>query len=77
MAPNIKSLPATEIAAASGKPATEAVGTPRDPSPDEGRERLIRFLEREIWPHVPAAQRGQTTGAEEWDAALGFGPDGV
>lgn len=45
-----------------------------DPSDREGRAR--RFLEREVWPLVPAEELGRRLTAEEEDAILGFGTDG-
>ena len=39
--------------------------------------RLRRFLERDVWPRVPADQLGRTLTREEEDAILGYGPEGV
>ncbi len=43
----------------------------------ELRARLVRFLEQEVWPLVPAAERGRTVSRDEEDATLGYGPDGA
>jgi len=39
------------------------------------RDRLVRFLEREVWSRVPEGTRAPTK-AEREDI-LGYGPDGV
>jgi antitoxin VapB len=39
--------------------------------------RLRRFLERELWPAVPADARGRRLTRVEEDDILGFGPDGA
>jgi antitoxin VapB len=41
------------------------------------KERLLQFLEREVWPHIPPGERGRVLTREEEDDILGFGPDGV
>jgi antitoxin VapB len=41
------------------------------------KERLIEYMAREVWPHIPADQLGKTLTREEEDDILGFGPDGV
>jgi prevent-host-death family protein len=43
----------------------------------ERAARLTRFLEQEVWPLVPDAERGRTLTREEEDAILGYGPRGV
>jgi antitoxin VapB len=45
--------------------------------PEDRESRVRRFLEREVWPLVPADQIGRRLTAEEEDAILGFGPDGA
>jgi prevent-host-death family protein len=44
--------------------------------PDRG-ERLQRFLEEEVWPHIPPEELGRRLTRAEEDAILGYGPDGV
>lgn len=39
-------------------------------------ERLRAFLEREVWPKVPAEVRGKGISQEEQDEILGYGPEG-
>jgi antitoxin VapB len=41
------------------------------------KERLLQFLKREVWPHIPPGERGRVLTREEEDNLLGFGPDGV
>jgi antitoxin VapB len=41
------------------------------------REKLLRLLEREIWPLVPAFELGKRLTREEEDAILGYGSHGV
>jgi antitoxin VapB len=36
---------------------------------------LRRFLAREVWPQVPAAERGRRLTREEEDVILGAGPE--
>lgn len=43
----------------------------------ERAARLRRFLEQEVWPAVPAGQRGRVLTREEEDAILGHGREGV
>lgn len=40
-------------------------------------ERATAFLEREVWPQVPAAQLGRRLTSAEEDEILGYGADGV
>ncbi len=41
------------------------------------KQRLLRYLEREVWPYIPPEERGRTLTREEEDEILGYGPDGV
>jgi antitoxin VapB len=41
------------------------------------RADLLRFLEREVWPEIPAQQRGRRLTRREEDALLGYGREGV
>ncbi|MCP3957515.1 MAG: hypothetical protein GY719_06650 [bacterium] len=42
------------------------------------RERELRqFLEREIWPQIPATVLGKRVTKEDREAILGYGPAGV
>jgi antitoxin VapB len=40
------------------------------------RPRGLRFLEREVWPHVPADQLGRRLTRDEEEEVLGCGPSG-
>jgi antitoxin VapB len=40
-------------------------------------ERLVEYLEREVWPHLPEGVRGRAPSREEQDEILGYGPYGV
>lgn len=41
------------------------------------KERLLAFLEREIWPAVPKKRLGRRMTRAEEDRMLGYGPEGV
>ena len=41
------------------------------------RVRLVRFLERDVWPIVPRRLRGRRLSRKEHDDILGYGPEGV
>jgi antitoxin VapB len=41
------------------------------------KERVLRFLEREVWPLVPEEQRGKAPTREEREEILGYGEAGV
>lgn len=44
----------------------------------ERRKRLAhlwRYLEDEVWPNLPAGERGRVLTREEEDRILGYGPD--
>jgi antitoxin VapB len=77
---------AAEIAALTGDTKTGAIRR----ALQERRERLgvrarrrdrmqeaLRFLEREVWPTVPAAELGQVMTREEEEAILGYGESGA
>lgn len=40
-------------------------------------DRMLRVLEREIWPAIPAAVRGVRLSKAEEERLLGYGPDGA
>jgi antitoxin VapB len=46
-------------------------------SPGNREAHALRFLEREIWPRIPADQLGRRLSSSEEDQILGYGPDGV
>lgn len=41
------------------------------------RDRLLSFLEHEIWPQVPRRERGRRLTTREEDEILGYDEDGV
>ena len=50
-----------------------AIGVDRDAR----RAELLRFMQEEIWVHVPLELRGQPHDSSRDDAILGYGPDGL
>jgi antitoxin VapB len=77
---------AEEVARLAGESKTEAVRRALSErkqrlahrvDPDDRDGRIRRFLEREVWPLVPADELGRRLTANEEDAILGFGPDGA
>jgi antitoxin VapB len=89
MALNIKNIEverlAADVARLTGESKTEAIRraleerrrrlTPR--SPDERRTRVLRFLEKRVWPTLPKNQKGRRLTRAEEDEILGYGPGGV
>lgn len=75
-----------EVARLTGETKTEAVRlalierrqrlSQRVATKDRG-QRLVSFLEREVWPQVPPEQLGRRLTSEEEDEILGYGPDGA
>ena len=90
MALNIKNRDverlATEVARMTGESKTEAVRKAlaerkarlayRVVDQDRGAA-LRRFLEREVWPTLPASEIGRRLSREEEAEILGYGSDGV
>ena len=83
--PEVERL-ATEVARLTGETKTQAIKV----ALEERRRRLtsgidpaaraaeaLRWLEREVWSHVPAEQRGRPHDSHADDQLLGYGPDGV
>ena len=75
---------ATELAALTGETKTRAVRvaleerTQRLGRRESAGERMLRVLEEEIWPRIPAELRGRPPLTKpEREAILGYGPDGV
>ncbi|HEX3962785.1 MAG TPA: type II toxin-antitoxin system VapB family antitoxin [Trebonia sp.] len=46
-------------------------------SPGDRETQARRFLEREVWPRVPADQLGRRLSRSEEDEILGYGEEGV
>lgn len=73
---------ATEIAAVTQTTKTGAVRDALrdrkahlDARADERHETLLRFMEEEIWPQIPADLRGTAPTKAEREAILGLAPD--
>ena len=83
--PEVERL-AAEVVALTGETKTEAIRRAleerrarlayRITAEDRGK-RLTRFLETEVWPHIPDAERGRQLSRVAEDALLGYGPEGV
>ena len=82
--PHVEQL-AEEIASLTGESKTEAIrraleerrGRLKSVSSDTRRARVLRFLEKKVWPTVPKAQVGRRLTRAEEDEILGYGPGGV
>jgi antitoxin VapB len=76
---------AAEVARLTGETKTEAIRRAleerrqrlKSASLEKRRARVLRFLEKEVWPNFPKEQLGRRLTREEEDDILGFGPDGV
>lgn len=90
MALNIKNVEverlAAEVARLTGETKTEAIKRAlaerrqrlvHRVDPADGHGRALRFLERDVWPTIPAAAAGRRMTRTEEDAILGYGPAGT
>ncbi len=89
MALNIKNAEverlAAEVARLTGESKTEAIRRALDerrrrlkgPAIEQRRARVLRFLEKKVWPTLPESERGRRLTRAEEDEILGFGADGV
>ena len=89
MALNIKNAEverlATEVARLTGESKTEAIRRAleerrrrlKSVSADSRRARVLRFLEKVVWPTLPPDQMGRRLSREEEDEILGYGKGGV
>jgi len=89
MALNIKNAVverlAAEVARLTGESKTEAIRRAleerrrrlKQVSPDDRRKRVLRHLEKNVWPTLPKEELGRRLTRSEEDAILGYGPDGV
>ena len=76
---------ANEVARLTGESKTEAIrraleerrGRLKSASSDSRRVRVLRFLERKVWPGLPKKERGRRLTRAEEDDLLGYGPGGV
>jgi len=82
--PEVERL-ATEVARLAGESKTEAIRRALDErrlrlrsgSRDDRRARVLRFLEKKVWPTLPKSEIGRRLTRAEEDEILGFGPGGV
>ena len=89
MALNIKNAEverlASEVARLTGESKTEAIrralderrGRLKSPSHASRRGRVLRFLQKKVWPELPKNQVGRRITRAEEDEILGYGPGGV
>jgi antitoxin VapB len=89
MALNIKNVEverlAAEVARLTGESKTQAIRRALQerrqrltgPSIPHRRARVLRFLEKKVWPTLPARERGRRLTRAEEDEILGYGPGGV
>jgi antitoxin VapB len=76
---------AAEVARMTGETKTEAIGraledrktrlASRAPSRDRA-SKIMDYLEREVWPNIPADVLGKKVTKREREEILGIGPDG-
>lgn len=89
MALNIKNVEverlAAEVARLTGESKTEAIRRALDErrrrlkavSTTDRRAKVLRFLEKKVWPTLPTDQLGRRLSRAEEDEILGYGPGGV
>jgi antitoxin VapB len=46
-------------------------------NPADRQTRALHFLEREVWPRIPADELGRRLTTDEEDEILGYGPEGT
>jgi antitoxin VapB len=76
---------AAEVARLAGETKTEAIRRALEDrkrrltghSVAERRQRILKLLERRVWPTLPARERGRRLTRTEEDAILGYGGKGV
>ena len=76
---------AAEVARMTGESKTEAIRRAllerqerlRGRSVEQRRDRILKFLEKKVWPTLPEGEWGRRLTHAEEDEILGFGPDGV
>ena len=89
MALNIKNAEverlAADVARLTGESKTEAIRRALDErrqrlrqlSTGDRRARVLRFLEKKVWPSLPKDQVGRRLSRADEDDILGYGPGGV
>lgn len=77
---------ATEVAHITGETKTEAIRRALAErrqrlsyriAAGDRQQRALRFLEREVWPRIPAGQLGRRLSRAEEEEILGYGPPGA
>lgn len=76
---------AAEVARLTGESKTEAIRRAlherrrqlKSGSTGDRRARVLRFLEKKVWPTLPKSQVGRRLARAEEDEILGYGPGGV
>jgi antitoxin VapB len=76
---------AAEVARLTGESKTEAIRRAleerrsrlKSASGESRRGRVLRFLEKKVWPGLPKNQAGRRLTRAEEDQILGYGPGGV
>ena len=76
---------AAEVARLTGESKTEAIRRALEErkrrlkaaAAGDRRARVLKFLEKKVWPTLPDDQRGRRLSRAEEDDILGFGPGGV
>jgi antitoxin VapB len=76
---------ASEVARLTGESKAEAIRRALDErlrrlqtsATDSRRARVLRFLERKVWPSLPKGRIGRRLSRAERDEILGYGPRGV
>lgn len=82
--PEVERL-AAEVARLTGESKTEAIRRALEErkrrlqhsAPGDRRGRVLKFLEKKVWPTLPDGQRGRRLSRAEEDEILGFGAGGV
>ena len=82
--PEVERL-AADVARLTGESKTEAIrraleerrGRLKRASSSTRRARVLRFLEKRVWPGVPKGEVGRRLTRAEEDEILGYGPGGV
>jgi antitoxin VapB len=76
---------ATQVARLTGESKTEAIRRALEErrerlkgrSVEQRRDRVLKFLEKNVWATLPPGERGRRLTPAEEDEILGIGPDGV
>jgi antitoxin VapB len=76
---------AAEVARLTGESKTEAIRRAleerrtrlKSTSRDSRRGRVLRFLEKKVWPSLAKTQKGRRLTRAQEDDILGYGPGGV